>query len=264
MNRPRRCIFCGSTTAKMSKEHIWSEWVSKMFKPKHGRFWSYSITKTGDLQEHRFAAQKMRVKCVCEPCNNNWMSDLETEVKPIAGPMILDKATALDLSLFDQTVLALWFTKISMIVDQFDLPDQHGGFFTPVHHSNFMNKLKIPPRTAIWIARHVGDPTPNGFMKIGPNGINRRTGVRHFMVTFGIGSVIFQLFSVRQGQRVKRPPRSLAAQLTPLIDGYGTSTWSSLTLQLWPSLGVEPLRWPPPKYLTDDGLDQFSHRIRFY
>jgi hypothetical protein len=32
-----------------------------------------------------------KVKCVCEPCNNGWMRELEEKVRPLITPLIQGK-----------------------------------------------------------------------------------------------------------------------------------------------------------------------------
>src|SRR5437879_2038329 len=84
---PKKCAFCPQTSNR-SGEHIWSAWISKLF----------AGTKT--ISRKQFAPEAEvkqwvsigfdhKAKVVCRKCNNEWMNDLETLVKPCIKPLIL-------------------------------------------------------------------------------------------------------------------------------------------------------------------------------
>jgi len=64
---PRKCLFCPNPVD--SAEHLWSDWILEDLKPVepiHIKF-GKTFAKWVDDPE-------VRIKCVCQKCNNGWMS----------------------------------------------------------------------------------------------------------------------------------------------------------------------------------------------
>lgn len=60
-----------------------------------------------------------RLRVVCEPCNNGWMSRLQSQTKPILLRLLNDNWS---LTVSEQNTLAAWATMFSMVYQQVD-PD---------------------------------------------------------------------------------------------------------------------------------------------
>jgi len=88
--------------------------------------------------------QEVRAACVCQKCNNTWMSKMETTVKKFLGPMIEDLSLQLDPQ--NQRNLAEWALKCAMCNDTVD---PHPRFFTDVECRAFKQKRAIPDRTLV-------------------------------------------------------------------------------------------------------------------
>jgi hypothetical protein len=126
-----KCIFCEAT--KLSREHIFAAWMQKYFKPsqrsahvvtyqrddsRSGTLGSHSIN-TGHL--HRpgdIGSQKL--KCVCEPCNNGWMSKLQETAKPHLIPLITGSDFSIDGDEKKKAILS-WATMSSIILEYADV-----------------------------------------------------------------------------------------------------------------------------------------------
>jgi hypothetical protein len=52
----------------------------------------------------------IRVKYLCETCNNGWMSDLEKEAQPVIRPLMNDISVPLDQ--WQQYLIALWTIRL--------------------------------------------------------------------------------------------------------------------------------------------------------
>src|SRR5258708_7315465 len=91
MGKERRepCAFCPGT-AGITGEHLWSAWAGRMFGERR-----YTITRKepdGRVLTWTLPELNAKTKVVCGDCNNGWMSELETQVKPIIGEMVCSGA----------------------------------------------------------------------------------------------------------------------------------------------------------------------------
>jgi len=149
-----KCIFCERQppAVKMSREHIFADWLREYF-PRdattthtHGTItWP---TPYASIEQGVFRAKRLpghsgsrKVKAICEPCNNEWMSNkLEELAKPILIPMLASRP--LELIAETQRVLAAWVTKTVMVADYLDrarsVIQQH-------ERTHLMNNLTPPP-----------------------------------------------------------------------------------------------------------------------
>ena len=90
----RTCIFC-ENEGNLSKEHLWPDWLSKMYirkgDEKHNfgsqTYLDKKMINDGVYQRpgHLFS---LKNRVVCQTCNNGWMSEVENETKPILIRMI--------------------------------------------------------------------------------------------------------------------------------------------------------------------------------
>ena len=114
----RTCIFCDSKN--LTLEHIYPKWLFQILKLENRTFnpgnWDMSILTShstdtliknqqyGDGREVRY--DEFKTRRVCGTCNNGWLSDLETKVKPIIENLYkiskynLNPEEAYDLSLW--------------------------------------------------------------------------------------------------------------------------------------------------------------------
>ena len=80
----KTCIFCQrSGHAKITKEHVWPQWVAALMpaeKEVPNRF------RSSELEDIKTwtGGYGLQVNDVCRNCNNGWMSRLEQEVQPLA------------------------------------------------------------------------------------------------------------------------------------------------------------------------------------
>src|SRR5271156_2823255 len=77
---------------------------------------------------------------VCRPCNNDWMSGLETAAELILRPLMLGKATHLDRR--SQTILATWACMKNMVAE-FSSPETRA---TDTAGLERMRRKQLPPR----------------------------------------------------------------------------------------------------------------------
>ncbi|HWJ64693.1 MAG TPA: hypothetical protein VNS19_22155 [Acidimicrobiales bacterium] len=112
---PRDCVWCdqsGPTTV----EDVIAQWIARLFQE---RFWpqtpNFAIRRPGRWHDEDLpsAQPAKRIKIdlkVCATCNNGWMSQLETRVKPVLSDLIFAE-DAVAVSQSDADTLAAWSAK---------------------------------------------------------------------------------------------------------------------------------------------------------
>ena len=89
------------------------------------------------------ASAQVKIKAVCRPCNNGWMSKLETDSKPLIGRLIEDFPLSLHTS--QQTLLARWTLKTAMVLD--GVTKERNRFYTRSECENLHLNSKISDQT---------------------------------------------------------------------------------------------------------------------
>ena len=98
---PKQCIFC--ERGRLSREHFWSEWMHPYLNSTATSRVLFSETFTRRtvslgrrVREMLGPVIKTKLRVVCRPCNNTWMSQLENEVKPTLLPLMLGEPGTLN------------------------------------------------------------------------------------------------------------------------------------------------------------------------
>src|SRR5277367_3604515 len=143
----QECAFCPST-AKMSYEHVWSEWMGKLF-PKS----PITVRQIGHdgavLREWPSAKINVKLPVVCEPCNNVWMSNLENDhAKPAMKDLILGNRVG-QFTPKRVRGLSLFAFKTSVIGNR-TLPESEWFFDRSVRQA-FKDTLAIPPNVSMYL-----------------------------------------------------------------------------------------------------------------
>jgi hypothetical protein len=238
------CIFCNAPAD--SKEDLFPRWILKRVVTRQPIY-----RQLGDEPPEITEDQEVRILCVCQNCNNTWMSGMEKTVQKFLGPMIEDFAFPLDRQ--QRQNLAEWAVKCAMVNDAVD---PHPRFFTEAKCHAFRKKRTIPDRTLVFAARFTGrslDSNGVDFSLIEPG--SGALLVRGHVYNVMVGHVVLQVLSWHsEAEHRKRIIRMKAA------DG----PWDQLTIQIWP-IEKKPLNWPPPMSLsTVVGVTHYGHfRTRF-
>jgi hypothetical protein len=126
------CAFCGDDSRRLTDEHVFGNWVSKLFESQaraegfNGK--AQIFDAAGNLKEFAAIPFQQVVKIPCEACNTGWMHDLEEAVIPFLTPMILGKRMRLRPA--RQKLLATWCVKTALVMDHLHprsriVPDRH-------------------------------------------------------------------------------------------------------------------------------------------
>lgn len=126
------CAFCGDDSRRLTDEHVFGDWVSRLFGSKappdgfNGK--AQIFDAAGNLKEFAAIPFQQVVKIPCEACNTGWMRGLEDSVIPFLTPMILGERVRLRPS--RQRLLATWCVKTALVMDHLHprsriVPDAH-------------------------------------------------------------------------------------------------------------------------------------------
>ena len=154
---PRRaCIVCGENSRKLSREHVWADWI-KGHIPKdesHHNALSGVVEPDGQLtgvtKKWGGDARNRRLKIVCIACNSGWMSRLQENAKPLLIPLMTGKTKV--LSQLDQVLLATWVAMAVMVAEHFE---PKFAAFTSADRRHLMDKQRPPQNVRIWMGRYI-------------------------------------------------------------------------------------------------------------
>lgn len=240
----RECAFC-LQPAKLSREHIISDWVNGLF----NAGWEGKYTdRHGEVNLWNSKELDWQARVVCETCNNTWMSDLENlYAKPALTPLIMGDIN-IPIRPSTAQALARFAFKTAVVLDYSQRGREHGSFFSRRLRDAFRRSFEIPSVVQMWMAVYAP----------GARRVDTKVGyyrgdfippypIETYICTCGIGHFAFQVVAIKQ-MRLR--------QFDPL-PGF-----ANLAIPLWPQSNPDFL-WPgqPPKVLRSvDQFLQFHHR----
>lgn len=177
----------------------------------------------------------LRIRTVCETCNNGWMSKLEQDTIPIFKPLLVN--LSVPLSSEQQSLLASWVMKTGVVLDSIH---RHNRFYQKDECENLRETRTIPTGTVIWIGRFFGNGLHAGlsdFSLESPPHVKVGTGC---VITFVLGRVVFQILSARARADHKEQQFNV---------GFRPGRWDELLTKIWPNTGSQ-ITWPPPLSFT--------------
>ena len=255
----RQCLFCDRSAD--SREHGWSNWILTLLRHDETTT-SHFQSVRGDERRSWFGPNADLVfKRVCEVCNNGWMSELESETKPVVAPMIGPQARAQRLDTLAQITIASWATKMAMV---FDCGRTDRELFYSQHERETFREHLLPPSfTRVWIAGYVG-PTVGGYCRgytvpgvakhvDRPDGPPMQIDVE--VTTLAAGAFAFQIVTARNPSPTDNTVLHVAPQ--PI------HPWPDVCHQIWPVVNDE-IRWPPPITLDDVNITHEAFANRWY
>jgi hypothetical protein len=250
LGKKGRCVYCGFV-GELTDEHALPTWIAGLL-PDGGRFETITTKDDGALVRNFETIEALGVTAhvVCAGCNNGWMEQLETRVRPHLVPMIMGEPITLDADAM--RVLARWTAKT---------------------HQMYRYHLDRPPAAPALRAVHSGTVPRATFLLAaswrGQEGAyvvhNSRTQlIRRILVpgeprkdqifysellTLRIGYVALQTF-----------------EITPYADTDWQIPYAAAEVEyiraIWPPR-LDALQWPPPKHLDDEKFGGFDYRTRW-
>jgi hypothetical protein len=199
----------------------------------------------------RWAGPKFRTRKICRECNNEWMSDLESAVRPTMGALVNDISMTLDAG--QQRLLALWAVKTAMVIEGVKQAKNH--FYSAAQRSVFRTTLVPPEDTTVWLGRCVQSNLLHGEARKLNVSNQRATNPLEdgCATTFVVGRLVMQVLSVKRKPDAPRGGLSLKIR---------AGAWESKLVQIWP-VEKQIVSWPPPQNFSDldDGLRDLRRRF---
>lgn len=231
----RGCVWCGEDAT--SDEDVIAQWIARVF---NERYWhlspNFATQGTGwwhDLDNPQDPpAKRVRVLLrVCSSCNNEWMSRLETEVRPLLSSLIFGEPAT--VGAVDADVLSAWGFK-TLVNATFEA-HRRAADLVSTNARDYMRKHLVPPGDVSLTAYHVEglDTKVRTSVKEVPvreQGGRLRDAVA--VATVLIGRIAMQMVMHHSGG-APRPPFPTAVQ--------------AAAMTLWPpdSRSGEDFSWPP-------------------
>lgn len=250
MSNTITCILCGQRKPG-SMEDVIPRWVRK-----HLGITGDVTTRVGDSGQQRvdpFLSVPLR-RVACRDCNNGWMSQLETKVKPYLGPMLLNEHPV-DLDEEQQRHLARWAV-MKVLLLELSARQQHSRRRQNVGYEASAAELawlyvrdEPPPRSRVWIGAFNSQNTTVASTRARLFKLDMDDGsdpMTTHLTTLTVGCVLFQVFSI---DYVTADSRN-AAQ----FDDNPPEPFARALSRIWP-IERSSVHWPPVFAIGKDVVD---------
>jgi hypothetical protein len=248
----RSCIFCEG--GPLTKEHMWADWLRAYIPRNRSEFHTGSTILFKDPAKTQIKTRtipddphKMQIRCVCESCNNGWMSVLQNRIKPILVPLLNGKPFTLTSR--QQAQLAAWATMFTMVAE-FSLRQKEMAAVTQEERAEF-RRTKTPLKNwkfwiasidhPDWIGRYIHTSMQIGskdqVSKVTSSGIpvpNTQT------TTFVVNKLYIHTLSSTAGIDLRKQ------KIDPAI-----------AQRIWPARS-KSVKWPPASFLSPFDADWLS------
>lgn len=252
----KACIFCGAFNQKMSKEHVWPEWVRNALPAEqlHGGHTYIFENSEGEMRDRRRIGQPpfdLKVRDVCEPCNNQWMNRAEEAGMPYLLAMAEDKGR--ELHKLAQAKISFWAVLKCLMAQRVFRSDPHSELLDPQDYRDLYalrDSHSLPNYFTVYAGRTAWSEqrAPNGFFRM--SGLSRGPideGDRYegYALTFSVLNLVVVVLRLGEGDE-----RAEFHQLP------GSPSVTGAIRRVWP-VG-RPIIWPPGAAITGSGLDALA------
>ena len=247
MGEKRTCMFCDGRAS--TKEDAWPLWLVRMFPEPPGGVSVEAERKGTVLEPWRQRGHFMKIRYVCQSCNNGWMSALENEAKPLIQRLLSDGVVDLEK---EREIIARWVLKTCMV---FEAAGGSGWFYTKAERSTVREGTIPAGYTAFWAARCVDlSAIYCNAYNLFEGRVASTSGVHGHVTSMAFGTLALQTMTVRPSDAV-RPGVAIR------LDGVNEEPWPNAAPQLWPP--IVAFQWPPTVGLAGElGVNAFSDRFR--
>lgn len=234
-------MFCGK--GPVTAEHVWPQWIAKYVENADEKI-PHTAEVRHEGQEPRIEFRGIRVpftteaKCVCKPCNEGWMHELETSAEPILAPLIQGKSAVWHE--WRQTIAAFWAVKTAMMLEQTQKLRAIPAEIYPL----FRKYQTPPPYCQVWTAAYDGDIPHNfgrGAIRMAlttPEGVAVPNEFAAYGAFVQIGALAFRIFGhLFENGPTNVPQGELARALVSIRPV------------------VPAAAWPPEMVVNDEGLE---------
>ena len=198
------------------------------------------IEGQGKSNNFRSNTLEITVGMPCAQCNNGWMSNLESAVKPFMTDMV-DRGKTVLLNEERQSALVDWMVKTA-IVYEFSGSKNERKYISYGERRALKQSRAIPENLWIWVGRYDG-VRPMHSLQLRASS---ETAVPEiYSITFSANFLVLQLFAARD----------------PWFSQLAKATRGERLQQVYPHPGGW-ISWPPPVTIDDEALDFLDHRFR--
>jgi hypothetical protein len=212
------------------------------------------------VRQHRSIRIDVTLDVVCDTCNNGWMSDLTDRAKQLLEPIIRDSRPR-DFNELDIVTLTAFAFMKSAVLDWRATNIRRIpclsratclAFCRSLTSPNAIEGICFPDGLQVWIARYRRTRVMEAQAFS-----DEMTGVRHFkgyrilVITYVVGSFIFQLTQPVWNKATRRRPPP------PFFQILGNDR---LSVPIWPNVTVA--YWPPESHVDGRSLQSFRERFR--
>jgi hypothetical protein len=255
----QRCVFCGSTSNLISKEHVFRERWRIDFEPIIGDV-GETIFDAGTPDEIRFFGVPfdVEVQLPCKPCNESWMERMEGSVEAYLVPMA---TTGIPVTLDPrrQLDLASWAVKTALVLDYLrpkkrvipntEYPALYANQRPSTRHIVWIGKIDPRKDNLVVSTRknripRINVPKSDATVIAQVNDSIAR-GEWLYITTFSLGFTVFQVMG--------------GTLSNPVLLDTGPQHRASLT-RIWP-LNGQHVRWPPSVSIDLAGGLQAAHEV---
>ncbi len=248
----RVCIFCGDYGS--SDEHILPDWLREIFpRDQSARHIAGSVEGSA---VHRIAkvTEKLRqghvggrtVRDVCAKCNNEWLSQLENDVKEYLQLLIVGQRVHVTPEV--QRLLALWAAKTAMTAE--NLRVKENGI-RQYERKWLMDNATAPHNWLVWMATCNGQIWPKQAMSQ-----NRGELSSHPVPIIGEETDYLQATVWGMGQVAFVVVGSSYMSLPKLFEKFHMEG----LMRIWPPLQApRSFIFPTLHPLNDDGMDDLAN-----
>jgi len=244
----RLCLFCGGRVN--SKEHVWPAWLLAALGVDTRRTRIRSERGTRPLETWSGFNLSLKVRHLCQRCNNRWMSALETLAQPFLRPLIAGTTSKLEPAA--QAAIATWAIKTAMV---FEATRVEGNLFYSTDDCKFVRERARPPaRTSVWLGNYVGNTVAFSHASDLTGSIEDGQPMAIHLTTLAFGRLVIQVASGKLPGDVPLDT-VVDVEMTP-------GPWNEAALRVWPA-ARQAVAWPPAVPLQDTGeasLDAFCDR----
>lgn len=268
-----RCIFCEGPRPgfTMSKEHLWSDWMGDIIPNGFRRIevletFADPRSPIGEIKAWRRpgGTHTIKMRVVCNECNSEWMSRLETAAKVFIEPMM--RGRPLMLTEDSLRVIASWVALKNFIYEN----DRTVGepalptFSQPIRTQFMRDHIPIPPNYSVplgykmWMGHPAGPRWYNSAMRYSGNVLLSRTPLdpgnlppapiraRNIQsMTWGVFHLLFYVIGTTDPD---------------LHNAIGWETPKRVA-QLWPLRGG-PIYWGPAPTMSDAEIEDIAGTLK--
>lgn len=114
------------------------------------------LNRDGNVRAWNLAPLEVKVRAVCQRCNNGWMSAMEYEIKPLLQRLLTGKSFVLHQAA--QSQLASWAFKTAVVMDQIaETPSIPG-----IDAHNFYQDRRPVAGVYVFVGTRAAEPRPAG------------------------------------------------------------------------------------------------------